>query len=245
MTDHPSYPFPIIREVICEIHFRLSAEWDNAIYSEYFKTVEEQFPTFQPVTVVVEFKPNTDGANVLVPQVIRYQHKSRTLVLQLSENRISVNILSAYPGWAQVKKDVEFAWNKLRALIKPVEVSRIGLRYINSIEKGSKSETLGRWIHSTDYIPKAALSSVQGFVCQTSTHLDDYNLMQVIVADQPPSTGSNGMFIIDIDRITENIVGTETESLVAQAQILHDDIWGAFSAAKSEDLEKLLSGELL
>ena len=139
--NHPSYPFPTIQEVVCEVRFRLDKGWDASFYSEFLKKIEEQFPTFEPTAAPVILHINEqpgEAAGFSVPLVIRYKHSSRNLLLQLSENRIVVNALPAYPGWQQVSEDIRYAWRKLCEVVRPIEIERIGLRYINSIARSAE-----------------------------------------------------------------------------------------------------------
>ena len=245
--SHPSYPFPTIREVVCEIRFQLDASWDASLYRKYFKKIEKQFPTFEPVNVpvVIEISQSIGGGSSLsVPQVMRYTHSSRNLLIQLSENRIAVSMLPVYPGWRQMKSDIEYAWNKLCEVIQPSEITRVGLRYINAIERSTEDETLERWIKPGDYITLAALKSKKGFLAQATTRISESDRAQVTVTDQVPSD-NYGTFIFDIDRITEQPISANIEPLLENANRLHDDVWNIFQSARNADLELLLKGEII
>lgn len=242
---HPTYPYPIVRETVCEIHFRLSTKWDNFIYSRFFKKIETQFSTFQPGSVIIQVSNDNGGEQLLVPQFIRYQHNERNLLLQVSENRITVNILPLYPGWHQVVEDVKFAWNNFKEVAAPSFISRIGLRYINEIERSSEDESLGKWLIPSNFVPQAILESVYDFSSRTTSRLDENNRIQVTLANQAPRNNSFGAYIFDIDRILEKEMPIETNQLVTEINTLHDDAWNIFQSAKSPELEKLLKGELL
>jgi len=250
VRDHPTYPNPTIREVVCELHFRLddNIRWDASWYSEFFKRVEDEFPTFRPVTVplFIELARQPSASpGLVIPQVIRYQHRLRNLLLQLSDNRITVNVLPSYPGWQQVREDIRYAWDKLCEVVQPVEVTRIGLRYINAIERSKADETFDEWLVTSDYIPSAVLKSHPDFSLQVLVQLGGKDRVQVTLADQPSPTSLFGTFIFDIDRITEHSIATDVDSLLQEATRLHDDIWEVFQSAKSNNLERLLQGELL
>ncbi|MCE7988192.1 MAG: TIGR04255 family protein [Caldilinea sp. CFX5] len=248
VSHHPSYPNPTIREVVCEIHFKLSdvVSWDPSWYSQFFKQVEAEFPTFEPVIVPVLFEitqaSGSGGVTHSIPQVIRYRHRTRNVLLQLSENRITINILPVYPGWQQVSKDIEYAWRKLNEVMQPATVIRLGLRYINVIERRSAGETADHWIVPNHYLPAILLSSYPGFASQVVTRFDAENRIQVTFTDQ--FANGSGAFIFDIDRIVERNIDTKIEQLLQEITLLHDNIWAVFQSAKSDNLERLLQGEL-
>jgi uncharacterized protein (TIGR04255 family) len=250
-STHPSYPNPTIQEAICEIHFRLQegASWNANWYGEFFKRVEKEFPTLQPVAPSAFRIHIGPGREVPVPQaapqVMRYQHTARPLLLQLSEGRIVVNTLPRYAGWAQMSKDIAYAWENTCELINPSNVTRIGLRYINRIERSTADEKLEAWLVPNEYIPSKALASEPGFFVRVQVRLDNSNRINITVADEEPPPESYGGFVIDIDRICEQEISTDSNHLLDEANQLHEDVWEVFRSAKGERLEKLLQGDLL
>jgi uncharacterized protein (TIGR04255 family) len=247
--SHPSYPNPTIREVICEIHFALEdgRDWNPSWYSEFFKQVEDNFPTFQPVSIpiildAVRYLPASSA--VLLPQLIRYQHKSGNILLHLAESRISVHVLPKYPGWRQVLEDIIYTWERIRKVVSPNMITRIGIRYLNGIERSSPDETLDKWLITNQYISSSVLQSKPRFELQSSINLDNGNRIQVIITDRPPAPNGYGTFIFDIDRVMEQTISVETNSLTEVVNKLHNDVWEVFHSARSSKLESLLKGEL-
>jgi uncharacterized protein (TIGR04255 family) len=244
---HPTYQNPTIREVVCEIRFQLSdgADWDVSWYNKFFKQIETDFPTFQPVNLPPIFVNSPDSKetqSLLVPLVIRYKHESRNLLLQLSENYLTVNILPTYPGWQQVVSDIKYAWNNFCQVAQPKLITRLGLRYINGIERNIASERLEYWLKPCDYIPSVVLRSAPGFSSRVTTRLDTKNRLTVVLSDQ--TSDNSGTFIFDIDRISEQSIEADIELLLQQATKMHDDVWEVFNSAKNDNLEQLLQGEL-
>ena len=250
-VDHPSYPNPTIQEAVCEIHFQLreGITWDPSWYGAFFKQVQDQFPDFQPVIVpqiqlhISQHPPPSPV--VVLPQVMRYQHAFRNVLLQLSENRIVVNILPRYPGWQQVREDIRYAWENTRAVVDPERITRIGLRYINRIERSAPSETLDAWLVPNEYIPHGVLRSQPGFVAHVEVRHDQENRVRLTVGDQEPSSGGYGAFIFDIDRMTERDIAPDTGSVLDVTTELHDHVWDIFQSARGDRLERLLKEELV
>jgi len=246
-VKHPSYPYPVIQEAIIEIGFSLPPEQlvDPQFFGNFFVEVKDEFPNLQPAPIQPMFNiqfGGTPGAPIPVATVMRYQHKSSPILLQLSNSRIVINVLPLYPGWETVLSKIEYAWVRLVKVLSPEVVTRIALRYINRIERKDPGETLSRWLNPTDYVPKGVLSSESGFLLsQIRSRIDDVNRIGVVLSEdlQP---GSFGAFIFDIERIAEQAVEPTTVSITNEATRLHDDIWSVFKEAKSERLENLLKG---
>ncbi len=249
--DHPTYENPTIVEAICEIHFSLGTgvAWNPSLYSALFRRIQDQFPVFQPVaTPSVQMVIGTQGAPTTaftIPQLIRYQSTAGNVLLQLSETTFAVNFLPEYPGWEKVVDRLSYGWRMAFEVIEPAQINRMGLRYINRIERGNPNETLDTWLVANEYLPLAVLHSRPGFAAQIVTQLDSHNRLSVIVADQPASLDSHGAFILDLDRTIEYEMPVDIDHLLQQASRLHDNIWEVFQSAKGDKLEALLRGEIV
>jgi len=246
--EHPTFPNPTIQEALCEIHFRLPAgvEWRSSLLGELFKRIQSEFPEIEPVTqmgIQLQVGPSTGGPTLLPPQQrMLYKHASRNLLLQLSADTLTVNVLPMYPGWTQMSKDVLNAWNQAREVIKPAGITRIGLRYINRIERTRPDESAGDWLASSDYIPKFALSSLPGFLSRLQARPDPQSRSIVTLGDTTGPNQSISSIVFDIDCITEKEIAIDDGAIVAEINILHQAVWGVFSASMTSRLEQLLQG---
>ncbi len=103
-------------------------------------------------------------------------------------------------------------------------MNRIGLRYINRINKETEQDRPGTWLVANDYISAGLLRSEPGFLLREEIHLDAENILIITLGD-PKSDLDAGhraiIFDMEMDR-------------------LHADVWEVFSSAKGEKLEALL-----
>src|SRR5262245_19133337 len=83
-------------------------------------------------------------------------------------------------------------------------ITRIGLRYINRIERKSAEDHPGDWLRANEYMAPVVLRSAPAFLSRVEAHLDTENRIIVTLGDQPPAeTGGYDAIIFDIDRIIE------------------------------------------
>jgi uncharacterized protein (TIGR04255 family) len=245
-TPNPSYPNPTIQEVNCEIYFRLqeSDVWNPLWYFDFYQQISGQFPVPEPVS---EPRYSQTVSGNIISQAMRYKNSEGNLILQLSEDRFVIVVLPDYPGWGRISETIKEVWEKARQIIEPVAVSRIGLRYINIIERKSREETLGDWIITNDYIPPIVLR-VPSFAGNITAQLNNSDRLSVVIGDvtrtDSDSSSSQG-FLFDIDRVTERELSIDPNELLQEISRLHDDVWDVFSSAKGERLEQLLQGEIL
>ncbi len=249
MNDlHPGYPNPTITEAVCDIHFRLASaeEWKPSLPGELFKRIQSEYPEIEPVLEMglqFEFGPLGAGTKFL-PQrpKVRFKHRTRPLILQLSENALSISMLPPYQGWEVMRSDALAAWQQAEEVLNPKIIDRIGLRYINRIEKETGRDRPGDWLVVTDYISQGVLRSESGFLLRVETHLDAENILIITLGDTKGELkGEHGTIIFDIDRIVEREMVTKQEVLEQEMNRLHADVWEVFSSAKGERLETLLN----
>jgi uncharacterized protein (TIGR04255 family) len=248
-VKHPSYPNPTIAEALCEIHFQLpeGASWKPSLPGELFKQIQKDYPEMEPVLEVglhFELGPQTIGQSLLAPrQRIRYKHAARPLLLQLGENIFTVNVLPKYPGWHMMREDVLHAWSQARAVLKPAHITRIGLRYINRIERNKPIETPGEWLRAGDFIPAGVLKSKGSFLSRVESHMNENNRLVVTVAEiQTEDATATRPIVFDIDRILENHLSLDDHIFLREIDVLHEDVWQVFDSAKTAQLAKLLKG---
>jgi len=248
-SEHPTYPNPTIQEALCEIHFRLpdGVDWKPALLGELFKHIQSEFPDLEPAMqlgVRLQVGPSGAGQVFLPPQErMRYRHASRSLMLQLSKDTFTVNVLPKYPGWVRMSEDILNAWMQAREVIKPARVTRLGLRYINRIERTHPIQPPGHWLAPSDYIPKSVLSSLPGFLSRLETRTDQHNRLIVTLGEPTDSSGEKvNAIVLDIDCIVEKEIGIDSDAIMGEITVLHDFAWNIFSASMTPRLGRLLQG---
>lgn len=246
---HPSYPNPIIAEALCELHFALAdgAEWKPSLAGDLFKQVQDEFPEMEPgAEIGVHFELSQQGIRQswLPPrQRMRFKHKDRPLFLQLGPNVFTVNVLSQYPGWDNMCKYVLDAWRQACTALKPANITRVGLRYINRVET-EEGQTPGEWFKASDYVPKAVLKSRGRFLSRVESQIDLQNRIIVTFA-QVKQEGDEGelAIVLDIDRIVEKELAADGSALQPELDRLHEDVWQVFESVQTDRLLRRLKGE--
>ena len=247
----PSYPNPQLAEALCEFHLRFPATdpWKPNKPGAFFKAVQS-YPEIEPVTqqgVQLVIGPDNLAQQQLLPPRIsfRLKHAERPLLLQLSEQTFTINVLRPYPGWDDVKAELSNVWPLVLEILKPDAVTRIGMRYINRIIRRGAAEKPGYWLRACDFIPPALLKSGPGFRLRLQARVDTEGRVVLTIAhDQSDTTEIHGAMIFDIDRITERRMKPVWNEMDVAVEMLHEEIWEIFEAAKGPKLDALLRGLL-
>lgn len=249
--EHPSYPNPTIHEALCEIHFQLpdGVSWQPSLPGELFKRIQSEFPKLEPATQIgfrLQVGPGEVEQAFFPPQQrMRYRHESRNLLLQLSEGIFTVNELEKYPGWEQMRSDILRYWETAREVTEPGAVTRIGLRYINRIQRTLPDERAGDWLAPSDFVAGSALSSLPGFLSRVQTRLDPQRRLIVTVTDTFDAVGQDTQpIVLDIDCIVQKQIGVQHGDIAREIDELHNLVWRVFRASKTPRLERFLKGEV-
>ena len=246
-SGHPTYPNPTITEAVCDIHFRLSQdkEWKPSLPGELFKHIQNEYPEMEPILEMglqLELGPLGTGTKfVSQRQKVRFKHGTRPLILQLAEDSLSISTLPPYQGWKVTRRDALAAWQQVEDVLQPEVITRIGLRYINRIEKETEQDRPGTWLVANEYISSGILRSEPGFLLRVEAHLDTENKLIITLGDTKSEVNREGAIIFDIDRIFEREIAIEQEFLEQAIDRLHTEVWEMFSSAKGEKLEALLN----
>ncbi len=247
--DHPTYPNPTIQEALCEIHFRLpgDAPWNPAFAGELFKRIQNEFPQFEPAaTIGVQLEAGPAGTvQGMLPIISRMQfhHKDRRLLRQLSPFVLTVNVLPKYPGWETVREDIMAGWRNVVAVTAASEVRRIGLRYIDRIDRTRPDERPNDWIAPSDYIPKYVLSSLPGFLSRLQARPTEHDRMVITLGEIAATAEEPGAVMLDMDCIVEKSIPAEDDAaLRAEINRLHDRCWEVFEASLTPRYVKRLEG---
>ncbi len=248
MTEaHPSYPSPTIQEALCEIHFRLPAgvEWKPSWFGEFFKHLQPDFPEFEPAQrmgLQLQIGPHGAGQALMPPRYrMSFRHSKKNLILQLSESTLTVNVLPKYPGWTDMRQDILSAWEKARESVNPSSVERIGLRYINRIDREQAGEPAGAWLAANEYLPRSVLASKPGFLARVVVRPEENRRLIVTLGETPDDRNEMSAIILDIDCILERDTAVESHDIGSAIDQLHDAAWGAFSSSTTPRLQGLLN----
>lgn len=244
--EHPTFPNPTIAEALCEIHFtfRTDPSWRAKRAGELFKVLQDEFPTMEPqLEAAVHLDVGGQGISqrVAPSQKMVFTHHSKPRLVQYREGVLTFNVLRPYPGWNEMRDELDGLWRRAASVLEPALISRVGLRYINRIPRESNNEAAGRWLKSSDYIAAVALEALPTFLSRASVSLDQNNRMIVALglSDDRPIR----QIVLDIDRITEEAISASVEELIPKVASLHEDVWHVFENVTGEKLEAHLRKE--
>lgn len=136
---------------------------------------------------------------------LRFQSADKKHIVQFNRDGFVFNRLDPYQSWEQLYEEGMRLWRMYVGLAKPIEIHRIGLRYINRIQLPPDELRFEDYLEPAPVPPKGMALPFHGFMHQDTLAIPDYPYaINVIRTMQPPpAPGVQGFgLILDIDTFT-------------------------------------------
>lgn len=130
-----------IREALIDLRCELPEGQDAEALAEFeaaHASIAAEFPAMEnsfATNVSAEFRGGADAA-VAASTVLRGYHFKNAQgdrIVQFRLDGFTYNKLRPYATWAELRTEAEVLWAKYCALLPGVQVTRLGVRYINEI----------------------------------------------------------------------------------------------------------------
>lgn len=196
---------PLI-EVVCEIQFVPSSDWDITWPGLFYERIKDNFPNKKQdfvlnmgVTNIAEkihqeFKPLSR---------LRFFNNSNTYLIQLMPNILTINHLEPYTSWEEYKPQIINNLNQYEKTCTPKAYKKIELRYINKIEFNEKIN-LNEFLNFYYKFPEN-LISIQ-FATDMRLQIPYNNNKEFLTLSLKSLTEENNKcrVILDIDYVIDN-----------------------------------------
>jgi uncharacterized protein (TIGR04255 family) len=138
MVDSKKYIKPPLVEAVFELFYRTS-EWSPVIPGIFYNEIMNNFPniTNSHSGFGITLDPKglkIGGGN---PELTQYKSAGNDTIVQLSSNLFTINKLPEYVSWSSYKETINTTLQAFRKIYKKIEITRIGLRFINKIDIGN------------------------------------------------------------------------------------------------------------
>lgn len=145
---------PIV-EAVLDLRVASSAEWDESSLQNQLKERLPDYPKHDTVQETeVQLSPKT-GTNIIKDLVyvgLKCQSEDSFYVVQFNKDSFVFSRLKPYENWDRFSQEALRLWEIYCELLKPIEIGRIGLRFINRLAVGK-----GRKIELADYYKRPPL----------------------------------------------------------------------------------------
>ena len=147
---------------------------------------------------------------------LRFQSEDQKKIVQFNRDGFVASRLEPYPNWTTFAEEGFDLWRIFCDIARPVEINRLGLRYINCIELPLDDPKLSEYVKDPPQPPEGLNLPYIGFMHHETFavpgHAYAINFIRTI---QPadPDTGRGPGLILDIDVFTTTGVALPTDEL--------------------------------
>ena len=134
--DRRIYNQPPLKEVVCEIKFMPTNNWDPTIPNKMYESLKSDFPKKEQAKgIEAEIGSGKDGIrhNLVVTESLLLKNDAENILVNISPNRLIVTHLKPYLLWDSFKKVIIKVLETFSDLNDESVVDRLGLRYINEV----------------------------------------------------------------------------------------------------------------
>jgi uncharacterized protein (TIGR04255 family) len=201
---------PIVEAVI-EIRTRVEFPWEESALREQLKG---KLPNYPKIISQKEFRhelkmktgqPPEQSFHDLGWKGLRLQSTDDRYIAQFNREGFIFTRLQPYQSWDQFKEEAMRLWNVYAELAKPLEVQRLGVRFINRITLPPGEVRLDDYLVGPPQPPGELDLEIMGFFHQDNLLVTGYPyVINIVKTVQPPQgAGSDGGgLILDIDVFT-------------------------------------------
>ncbi len=132
---------------------------------------------------------------------LRFQSIDKKYIVQFNRDGFGLSRLEPYETWEKFSDEALRLWNGYAEFTKPTQVTRLGLRYINSIQLPPNELQFGEYVSVGPSTPESLNFSVSGFMHQDAVVVPNYSYAINIIKtlQRPPDLSIGLNLILDID----------------------------------------------
>jgi uncharacterized protein (TIGR04255 family) len=238
---------PIVEAVI-DIRATLAERPEEDILRNFVQAdfSEYQFLDSQrEVQVQFEFQPNALKSPIsrdLGWKGLRFRSGDQKYIAQFNRDGFVLSRLEPYESWEKLSREATRLWNGYAEFLKPQQIDRVGLRYINRIQLPLGELNFEEYLQVSASTPPGLNFPISGFMHQDSVVVpDNPYAVNIIKTIQPPnlSAGTGLGLIFDIDVATTQSFENDNAKLIthlAKMRWLKNKVF--FGSVTSKSLER-------
>ncbi len=226
---------PPLREVVCQVRFERILRISSQEPTELQEEIRQRFPVFA-VDHRLRVEKENSGAFELThePRIYRFRDADRRKMFSLSESFFALST-EDYEDWPAFADALKYVFDALQRVYSIPYATRIGLRYINFIDRSFASSDDIQDIFDlvrpeltsmlrADVVAPPAQSMAQIRTVQGGE--DQFTLRYGLATKgDPPEVG----FILDFDHYAQRTEGElSLDDLIERCEEYHDFIYSAF-----------------
>ena len=204
---------PIV-EAILDIYVKLPNEFTIGNLKELHKSVKKSFPEKQKrIAHALNFNISPEGVESSgKPDGYLFRSITENKIVQARKDGFSFNKLKPYQNWKTFRTEARKLWNLYFKIAKPLEITRIALRYINRIEIPLPINDFKNYILTNPELAPKLPQKLEFFFMQLVIPKPDISAKAIIIQTIESPVNNNLPLIFDINVFHEaKFIGNKSE----------------------------------
>ncbi|MEX0715024.1 MAG: TIGR04255 family protein [Planctomycetaceae bacterium] len=175
-------------------------------------------------------------------QQVGYAFKSvdEKRILQAQLGGFTLSRLAPYDGWAPFRDDAQRLWNVYRDGVRPEEITRLAVRYINRIDIPLPFTELKDYLRTVPEVSPDLPQTLSGLFMQLSIPQEDISSTAILTEAQvDPARPGVASIILDTDLFRASELPQGDDSIWNVFEVLHDRKNEIFEACITDSTRSL------
>jgi uncharacterized protein (TIGR04255 family) len=203
-----NFPNAPIIEAILDIYVKLSGETTIDNLEAFYENVKEDFPEKQQrishaLNVNLSIEGVKSSQSLGGPDGYLFRSVTQNKIVQARMDGFTFNKLKPYENWKMFGTEAHKLWNIYFKIAKPLEITRIALRYINRIEIPLPINDFDEYILTNPKIADTLPQAVESFFMQFVIPNPDISAKAVIIQTMENPINNKLPIIFDINVFRE------------------------------------------
>jgi len=237
---------PPITEALIDIRTELASDASIADIEKIYEDIKAAYPKKKSrfrYEGVIEFKegeiPSAESKDLGPDGILLWSADDKQLV-QFRLDGFTFNRLRPYKNWDAMQAEAKPLWDLYVNKMKPLQVTRLALRYINSIDIPAMSVRLEDYFTKPPQIPEGLSQLVEQFLARVVIDFPEIRAKAVITqALQPPRSPNVTSVLFDLDvfrsiRLTP--ASHEVWDILSELRSLKNNIFDKSITDKTKEL---------
>jgi uncharacterized protein (TIGR04255 family) len=237
---------PPITEALIDIRAELGSDITLSDLEKLHESIKSHYPKKQlrhRWEGVIEFK-GAEGARAqskdLGPDGYFFWSEDDKQAVQFRLDGFTFNRLRPYKDWPAMRTDAKPLWELYVANAKPLRVTRLALRYINSIDIPEKSFLLENYFTAPPKVPEGLSQSIEQFLSRIEINFPELDAKAIITQTVQPQKSpevTSILFDLDVFRFV-SLRGDQPEiwQILSDLRDLKNDIFDKSLTEKTKEL---------
>lgn len=226
MKEYQTFPNPPIVEAILDIQVDLPEGVTLEQVDSFHDRVKERFPEKEDRAkgeALIKFSSQGPSVEASSVNTIGYFYRSKSTmkIVQARLDGFTFNKLKPYENWDAIRSEARELWDIYKAIVRPVRIKCIALRYINRIEIPLPFKDFKEYILT---VPEIAPDLPQGLV---------HYLMRLVIPK--PEIGATAVII----EVMEETTGTQQLPIIFDIDVFKITTYAEEPDTMWDDFEQL------